>query len=150
MFLNSVQRMLKYILHTSKAHYLVQCHTWKGQNRSFFFFKYFLHMNHRQKISVNICVTILIFMAVYEGSQNTCNPQKIFQCGPVLWSIHVTNEAQRWHSWNFSKWLLARAEKGHLALWAPDMLSHSSERYKYSASLRNKHTIQMAQVLYRK
>lgn len=122
------------------------------------FMLFFLHMNHRQKKSFNLCVTISICTTIYEGSQNTCNPQKIFQHGPVLWPTH---EAQRWHSWNFPKWLLAGAGKGHLTLWASepewwraplsDRLSCTSERYKYSAPLKNKQTaIQIAQVLYRK
>lgn len=45
---------------------------------------FLLHMNHRQKISFNICIAILICTPIYEGSQNTCNPQKIFQRGLVL------------------------------------------------------------------
>lgn len=39
---------------------------------------FFLHMNHRQQIRLNICITILICTIIYEGSQNTCHPQKIF------------------------------------------------------------------------
>lgn len=95
------------------------CHVWKGQHWSSIFFS--LHMNHRHQIKLNICIAILICTIIYEGSQNTCNPQKTSSCRLVLLPAHVANEPQRLHSWNFPNYKLAGAEKGHLSLWVSSL-----------------------------
>lgn len=106
---------------TLQKHITLSSATYEKVSTGLLLFSIFYIWIIGKKISFNICVTILIFTAIYEGSQNTCDTQKIFQWGPVLLPTHVTNETQRWHSWNFPKWLLPGAGKGHLALWASSL-----------------------------